>query len=93
MVKKKNNNWIPIKWKNKSQKDDEPLLVTIHRQTGLFYKGIKYAIRYGEYCLNKKNKWEWEPQPSSRTDAFYKRCRFDSFEDAVKRADKILDKK
>lgn len=34
-------------------------------------------------CLNKKHEWEHEPQPSSRTDAFIKRARWDDFNVAV----------
>lgn len=28
--------------------------------------------------LNKQGKWEWEPQSSSRSEAFLSRCRFDT---------------
>ena len=52
---------------------------------------IKWRItRYGTadypYVLNKSGVWEWEPQPSSRTDAFLERCRFDTLEEATKAA-------
>jgi hypothetical protein len=33
-------------------------------------------------CMNKRGRWEFEPQPSSRTDAFLKRCRWESFHEA-----------
>lgn len=35
-------------------------------------------------CLNKKGEWEIEPMPSSRTNDFYRRCRFGSIEDAMR---------
>ena len=34
-------------------------------------------------CLDKEGSWIIEPQPSSRTDAFLARCRFDSAEEAL----------
>lgn len=35
-----------------------------------------YAIRKRGFVLNKRGRWEYEPNPSSRTDAFLQRCRF-----------------
>lgn len=43
-----------------------------------------WAIREKGCCLNKQGEWELEPIPSSRTDAFYKRCRWETAEDALK---------
>lgn len=43
----------------------------------------KWAIREQGACLNRFGNWELEPQPSSRTDAFLRRCRFDSPQDAL----------
>ena len=43
-----------------------------------------WAIRERGAVLNKKGQWEFEPIPSSRTSAFFKRCRFKSAEQAVK---------
>jgi hypothetical protein len=48
-----------------------------------FYQGDRYSVRCIGNCLSKDGKWECEPMPSSRDDAFYARCRFDSFADAV----------
>ena len=38
-----------------------------------------WAVRnsFGD-VLNKQGEWEWEPQPSSRDEAFLRRCRFDT---------------
>lgn len=45
---------------------------------------VRWAIREGRACLNKKGEWEHEPMPSSRTDAFFNRCRWNSAEAAIK---------
>lgn len=42
-----------------------------------------WAIREKGFCLNKQGEWEIEPIPSSRTSAFYKRCRWKSAEAAL----------
>lgn len=61
-----------------------PLLVKIQRTEGRDYDGVRWAIIQGDYeCMNKKGEWEYQPMPSSRTKAFYKRCRFDTVEEAV----------
>lgn len=43
-----------------------------------------WAIREHGACLNKRGEWEFEPIPSSRTKAFFKRCRWKSEEEALK---------
>lgn len=44
----------------------------------------KYAITaQPSEVLNRDGHWEWEPQPSSRTDAFLARARFTSFDEAL----------
>jgi hypothetical protein len=50
--------------------------------------GVLWAIRKpyqspGQ-CLNKKGEWEFEPLPSSRTNSFFRRCRFGSIEGALR---------
>lgn len=42
-----------------------------------------WAIRESGACLNKQGEWELEPMPSSRTKAFFKRCRWKSAEAAL----------
>lgn len=41
---------------------------------------VRWAIRHGEGAgsdvFTRDGEWEWEPQPSSRDDAFFARCRF-----------------
>ena len=63
------------------------------RMNSPFYDGEKWAVRWHGRCLTKTAEWEYEPLPSSRDDAFYARCRFDTLEQAVEtwnRANKIL---
>lgn len=56
--------------------------ITAHRMRQ-FDGSIKWAVRKGSEVLNKKGKWEYEPIPSSRTDKFLERTRFDSLESAI----------
>lgn len=63
--------------------------ITIDRCEGhrLPKQPYMWAVRdqFG-YVLNKNGDWESEPQPSSRDDAFYDACRFDTYEEAEKAA-------
>ena len=43
----------------------------------------RFAIRRGRSCLNKSGQWEYEPIPSERDDAFFARCRFNTFDEAA----------
>lgn len=54
--------------------DGDGLDVTLDHVDG--YDGVRWAIRQVGCCLNKRGKWEREPMPSSRTDAFKRRCRW-----------------
>lgn len=47
-----------------------------------------WAIVDGAEVLNHDGKWEFEPQPSSRTPEFLMRCRF-LFDDAIAWAQKM----
>ena len=42
----------------------------------------RWSIDSNTGVLNKKGIWEYEPSPSNRTEAFFKRCRFASLEKA-----------
>lgn len=53
------------------------------RMNSPFYDGERWAVRWYGHCLTKTAEWEYEPMPSSRDDAFYARCRFDTLEQAV----------
>lgn len=43
-----------------------------------------WAIRDGRNCLSKSGRWQYEPSPSSRTDRFFKYCRFETAQEAIK---------
>lgn len=43
----------------------------------------KWKVFKEGYCLAKSGDWEYEPMPSSRTDDFIERCRFDSAQEAI----------
>ena len=60
-----------------------PSPVTFDRMESPFYDGVKWAVRRGGAVLATTAEWEYEPMPSSRDDAFYDRCRFDSLEAAL----------
>lgn len=45
-----------------------------------------WAVRRDGRVLNKQGKWEYEPQPSSRTDDLLERCRFDTARAAINAA-------
>lgn len=53
---------------------------------------IRWAIRDAGYCMAKDGRWEYEPLPSSRTDAFLKRCRYNSVKDALEVWDRFKPK-
>lgn len=54
-------------------------------QATMFEEGrpTQWAIREGGCVLTKKREWEMEPMPSSRTDKFLKRSRWNTWEEAV----------
>ena len=79
----KDKTWVPITWVREGDKNSM-FPVQIILMSSNAYKGEKYCVRSGHNCLNTKGEWEYEPQPSSRNDAFYKRCRFDTLEEAKK---------
>jgi hypothetical protein len=70
-------------WGKHFDSDEPTVVVTITRMKSPFYKGNRYAVRKGGSCLTIDGKWEYEPQPSSRTQEFYDRCRFILLADAM----------
>ncbi len=83
---KKKINPKPVKWEIGGTVMDSITLEVVARPDG----SDRFAIRNRGNCLNTDGLWEWEPSPSNRDDDFFKRCRFDSFEDAIKIAEKYL---
>ena len=70
--------------------DHNPDAVVFDRMDSPFYKGPKWAVRQSNQVLSTSVVWEYEPIPSSRDDAFYKRCRFDSMRGAFEALKKSL---
>ena len=61
---------------------DDAFPVTLER-VGQLDGPDRWAIRWGGMCLTQSGKWEHERLPSSRTKAFFNRCRFATAEDAL----------
>ena len=79
-------NLIPTEYQfehEAGRRDYPGMQVRLVRMDSPFYEGIKWAVRWMGRCLTHDGEWEYEPQPSSRDDAFYARCRFDSLEKAM----------
>jgi len=55
-------------------------------------KGRKYAVTRDSEVLAKDGAWEYEPMPSSRTDEFIERTRFNSFDEAFNHFKKVTGK-
>lgn len=49
-----------------------------------------WAVREGGAVLTRRGQWEYEPSPSSRTDAFLKRTRFATAQEAAEAAEKYF---
>jgi len=49
----------------------------------------KWAIRWADQCLTKKENWIYEPLPSARTESFFKKTRF-SFKKGMDMFKKLL---
>lgn len=74
---------IPLEYGIRSEFDALKVdMVLFRRMSSPFYKGEKWAVLRNNCVLNKEADWECNPIPSSRTNAFYKRCRFDTLEAA-----------
>lgn len=76
----------PVAW----QFSDDLHAARIERTVSPFYAGERFAVRQGGFCLNTSGEWEDEPQPSSRDDAFYERCRFKTLPQAVAALQSVL---
>lgn len=63
----------------------DPVMVVRRKYYGMETSraGGPWAIFYDGRCMGRDGTWEWEPMPSGRTDAFLKRCRFDTLREAI----------
>jgi len=57
--------------------------VSFNRRVSPYYQGVKWAVLRGPLALNNEGEWEFEPMPSNRDDEYYKRCRYDTLDDAI----------
>jgi hypothetical protein len=73
-------NWKPCTWRIEGATDRlrEVTIEAVARPDG----PDRYAVRCAGSVINKDGEWEYEPQPSSRDEDFFARCRFDTFADA-----------
>ena len=77
------NDLIPTEYGIRSEFERmDSFQVRFCRMNSPFYKGERWTVRRQGSVLNKSGRWEFEPLPSSRDDAFYKRCRFNTLEQA-----------
>jgi hypothetical protein len=72
-------NWKPCAWRIEGDDPYRAAKIEIAPRPG---KPDRFAVRRMGSVLNKDGEWEFEPQPSSRDEAFFARCRFDTFEAA-----------
>ena len=79
------NGLVPVAWMlpENFSVDDSADAARIEAMLSPFYEGVRYAVRRGRGVLNVNAEWEFEPMPSSRDDAFYRRCRFRSIAQAA----------
>lgn len=73
---------VAVSYQFKAEFGKNPIPITITRQTSPFYSGEKWAVRRAGNCLGKDGEWDYESIPSERDEAFYKKYRFDSLEEA-----------
>lgn len=71
---------IPIRYEVARIERGERIMVDRMRQPD---GSVLWAITDGAEVFNKNGEWEHLSLPSSRDDAFYARCRWDNFRDAV----------
>jgi hypothetical protein len=88
--------WVAVAWERKEDIADHlsGSCLQISCSMSPFYLGMRYAVRFSlnSIVLNRNGEWEREPIPSNRDVEFYDRCRFKSFEAAVKAAEVALRK-
>lgn len=80
--------WVATQYKHEDDVEDPHPNLIIESTTSSSYEGVKWAVRFAGQCLSVKGRWEYEPQPSSRSDSFLRRFRFDDLEQAKEAAKK-----
>ena len=78
---------VPVKFQvitsgvDPTQQHDRPVFIECTDQRGDI-STWRWAVRQGMNCLNDELEWEYEPNPSSRTNTFLLRTRY-SYDQAV----------
>lgn len=81
------SSWQPTQWMHpEDMRNASP--VTVNAKLNRYHV-TKFSVTYGCYVFNHRTgRWQSDPQPSNRNDAYYRDCRFDSFEQAIEVADR-----
>jgi hypothetical protein len=91
---KRKGRWVAVEWIRKADLDNHDITsVFITRMTSPFYEGVKFAVIKDSACLNKAGEWVHNRMPSSRDADFFRRCRFDSFEEAAALLEDVEERK
>ena len=64
--------------------------IRLERRDG--FSGRRWTVAQRGYVLNKNGEWEWEPQPSSRTDEWLETVRWSTPEEACAALAKVKGK-
>lgn len=72
--------WSPVRWELSDQDFKDWFICAVNGRNGR-----RYVVRNGAYFLDQNAMLEYEPLPSSRDDAFLKRTRLNTFDEAVAR--------
>lgn len=78
-------NWIPCEYRMDAKPEGVRIKETLNRDGQSKWKIVSMGDN-----LNRQGNWEHEPLPSSRDDEFIARCRFETFDEAVKIAEENL---
>jgi len=63
--------------------DDHPIMVESARQSD---GSLQWKVMQRGFALNKKGGWDYEPQPSSRTEAYFRAHRWLTLDEAIEAA-------
>lgn len=75
--------FVPVSWEwrlDEVPRGFEPVRIDLVRNRN----GLVYAVRQSGSCMSTDGEWDYEPMPSSRTDEWLARFRFQTWEDAAK---------
>jgi len=82
LIEARDEMWTPCRWRLQSADVEDvrsPEIQMRGQRDGTYRYVVSTAF---SNVLTRDGDWEWEPQPSSRTDDFIARSRFATFEEA-----------